>query len=194
MGLAVLGCCPMVSLLGSVMGLAALGRIRHSRGELRGRRLALAATFVGAALAIGSSIGLGLLQESMRDYCERSIAATVEAAVHDAADGKIKEAGDRWGDWPGDRPNDEALARLGNETLSRYGGLKRFQVTHMVPAGGFLNPQFEVAGVFDFERGQQTGSARAAFGQGADGELASFWLRQLKIDDAQAGSIEARSP
>src|SRR6185503_11382760 len=66
--LAVLACCPMASLLGSIMGLAALGRIRRSQGRLRGKRLALAAAIAGFSLAVAASIGLTVLQQRVRDY------------------------------------------------------------------------------------------------------------------------------
>jgi hypothetical protein len=106
------------------------------------------------------------------------------------ADGQVAAAAGHWAKLVGDAPSAESLQRFGALTHDRYGRLNRFQITSMVASNGLFSHQIEIAGVFSFERGERTGSAKFQLRPGEGVAWPSFWIQGLKIDDAEHGSIQ----
>ena len=70
--------CPPVSLLGAVLGLMAMGRIRQADGRLRGMTLAKTSIVVGILVSVCSLF----LLTSLRDYLERGQQTAISESVH----------------------------------------------------------------------------------------------------------------
>jgi hypothetical protein len=194
--LAVIPCCPFVSLLGGMLGMVAVRHIGLSGGRLSGRKVAIAAATIGVGVTFVSSVVFNSLQQ----YADRTTRATiitqVEATVRDAADGRTGTALGRWQtDLGASRAlTEDSIERFGRFTRDRYGELQRFTITSMVTSHNIFSPQIEVAGIFVFESRELTGSATFQLESGSSAFWPNFWLRKLVIDDPRLGALQLPEP
>jgi hypothetical protein len=189
--LSVVACCPLVSLLGALLGIAAYRRITLSGGLLRGRRVAQTAIILGVGLSIASSIVWSKVQSSLVGWTNDAAVTCVESFVRAAQRGDASGARSRWAGstQAAGAANDDSVLGFGAAASDRYGSLRAFRVTSIVSAGSMLASGLDVAGTFSFERRELPGSAGFVL------EPVSMWsmpvlrLRQIVIEDAQAGDL-----
>jgi hypothetical protein len=186
--LAVVPCCPMLSLLGGALGLVAFQRIKLSGGRLTGKRTAIAAGITGFALSLVSSLALN----GLANYIERTNNAIMHERILTAVNTSWApdHATVRRQFAPAAQPAllDDAVDAFGKAAQERYGRLQRFSITSTAERGVF-DRQIDVAGLFVFDRAQQLGSAsfeiRATMNQ--------YWpeirLIELRIEDKKEGDL-----
>jgi hypothetical protein len=193
MVLAVVPCCPLTGLLGSLLGLHALRRIRLAGGALGGRRLALAAVIVGAATAVvwaGLGEHVARLQEEAQT---EALVAQIESAVRpidpDDADAAAR-AEAAWSTTGDGRPSDEERAAFRAAVAERYGRLERVSIVSLTQTASLAAPTAECAFSLHFrDRGMILGAARF------EGEVRFpllvpiFRLTGLSIEDPEAGDL-----
>lgn len=187
--LALMPCCPLVNVVGIVLGLAALRRIDLAGGRVGGRRMARAAVLAGGGMTILSMFMLRDFSRTMHQSYEAAMNGQVEAFVHAAVSGDVSAANQAWSNQPGERLQPDEIEAFGRELNSRYGPLKRFTIASSVTSGSLLTPRMDAAGIFVFENGQLTGSARFNLVAGTVSVKPTFRIRSLRIDDAQQGDL-----
>jgi hypothetical protein len=192
--LALVPCCPVVSALGSTLGLVAYRRIRTSGGMLRGEKLAKAAIFCGLAISLLSLIGFTSLQSGiqrgLKDGIVQCIEQFISKAQQAAQTGDVTAARERWV-ISATRPGDDAIAAFGRESQARYGAFQRFTITSFT-SNATYSAQQEVAGVFIFENKQLVGSGRLVLPPQWNVLKPRLLLMEIKVEDPDAGDLALR--
>ena len=185
--LAAVPCCPVVSLAGSALGITALRRIRAATGALGGLRLEQLAIAIGLMVGALSMIGLTRLGQWVDRTNHEEMTRAVETAVRGAMDGNVQEVQKVWASGPG-LPAD-AIQSFGESALQRYGRLRWFSASFSSASGSMFQQEYEVAGVFVFDRRELTGSA--AFEVRTDtGQIwPQFRLKSIEITDKENGDL-----
>jgi hypothetical protein len=186
---AVIPCCPMVSLLGGVLGMFAFQRIRKSGGRLRGRRTAITAAMTGFVLSLASSIALNGLADYVEGINEqimqeRLLAAMTAAGNRDVAAARKQFAGDAQA-----LLTDQSVEEVGKAAHDRYGKLQRFSMTSTTERGIF-DRRMDVAGVFVFDRAQKLGSASFEIRATATQYWPDIRLVHFVIEDKDQGDLQ----
>jgi hypothetical protein len=191
--LAAVPCCPAVSLVGSILGMAALRRIQAANGSLGGRRLALWAVGIGFAVTFVSTMLMIILVRQL-DIANRAIITTQIAEVVNAAtDDQIDRAAKSWNNAANQTPTNTEFDQFGNEVSSRYGRLQRFTISSMATGGTFFEQQIEVAGVYIFQNAERPGSAVFDVQAKTNDLWPQFRLRTLMIEDRERGDLKLPS-
>lgn len=153
--------CPPVSLLGAVLGLMALGRIRQADGKLRGMKLARTAIIVGILVSLASVLLLSYLRDHLERGQERAISKSVHVFLTQAANGNASGALSHW-DLKGTPISVEDVEAFGASVESRLGPLKSLQVGKVVPANdlSLLQPRVDAWVILEFQAGTRNGSGR----------------------------------
>lgn len=152
LALSVLACCPVVSLLGVLLGSLSLVRIRASGGALTGRGLAWAAIAVSVVLGIGSSTVL----ERVAHRAQTEIASQTRLAVTQLfGDGPDPGA---W--WPSDLAS--GAREFGNRIRSELGALKSVTTAQGDTLWTGTGAQETLRLHMTFERGDIIGATRIA--------------------------------
>jgi hypothetical protein len=192
--LALVPCCPMVSLLGGTLGLIAWRQIRRSSGRLRGETTAKAAAFTGMAVGLLTLIAFTWIQTALLRNLDAAIVRQTETFIHASQQGDQVTARATW-DHSALTPTGPEMTAFGQTLHSRYGRLQRFTITSQVHKG-VLQPTLEVAGLFVFERN--------AGGPGGGGLLGfikfeihpqlkvvdpELLITEIKIEDPDSGDL-----
>lgn len=176
--------CPPVSLLGAVLGLMAMGRIRQAEGRLRGRTLAKTAIVVGILVGICSLF----LLTSLRDYLERGQQTAISESVHvfltqsvnDNASGALAH----WdlSNTPVRVEDVEAFGAMVNE---RLGPLKSLQVGNVLPSQNvsLFQPQIDAWLILEFESGTRNASGQFILIPVLETMTFQTKLKALRIED-----------
>ncbi len=188
LALSLVACCPFVSLLGGIMGVIAYRRIVLSQGRLGGRRIALAATFIGAGLGLIGGVAGSWFASAVDRSMREAITADIPAFVRDAQQGDAPAALRLW-DARATRLESNAVERFGRDTAERYGALLEFRITSAITGGSFLAPTREVAGTFVFESRELPGSAAFSILPSTTLAWPVLRLRSLVIDDPERGRL-----
>jgi len=187
--LAVVPCCPMVSLLGAMLGLAALRRIQLARGALGGRRLAAVAVIVGFVVSGISAIGFSRLAFSVDQWVEQTMAANVQDLVRASVQGRIDAGLRLW--TPDSRRSVSAqdISDFGAQISQRYGRLQRFSIMSRSKPGSMFDPEMDASGVFVFDHGELLGSAKFELRPAIGQSIPQLQLRSILIEDKDRGDL-----
>lgn len=180
-------CCPFLSLAGSVLGMAALGRIIRSGEMLRGRKIAEAAIIIGLISATVSGIAWTQFLSATQRWLNDSIVREVGLFVGEAQAGRPDRALRSWS--ATNAPSEVAIRAFGEALLERYGSLRAFRTTSVVATGRTFGGVFEVAGTFDFEHRAVPGSADFVSQPGGGWLRLEVRLQSIHIEDRLAGDL-----
>ena len=188
--LAVVPCCPAISLVGTVLGVAALRRIQAANGALAGRSIAKWAIGIGITLAILSTMGMTILVQHA-EQTNREIISTQIAEVIDSS--RVQQpdrAAKAWNNASANTPTTAEFQRFGQEVAQRYGRLQRFSISSMTTGGSLFRQRIEVAGVYIFQNVERTGSAIFDVQPRAGDLWPQFHLTALTIEDRDHGDLK----
>ncbi|MDY7108218.1 MAG: DUF4190 domain-containing protein [Planctomycetota bacterium] len=187
--IAVIPLCPFTSLLGALLGIFALRRIRLAEGRLTGRGLALAAVVVGVSLAFVWSALLDYVAERQREAQEAMMIDTVGQLMRPPAGADPARTLQLWSGTDPRRPSIEEIEQFRADAIDRYGVFDRFMAISVSPDGSILRPIVEMGGVFHFADASPFGSASFE-AQVPPGKLVPvFRLRSLMIEDRGRGDL-----
>jgi hypothetical protein len=182
-------CCPLVNLLGAMLGIAAMGRIQFWRGSLGGRRVAATAIGIGLGLAVLLSAAWMTFSYREQQRLESQMVSSIEGFIRAAEDGRSDTAQQFLRPGIDKGESGDVLAGFGEQMKQRFGSLERVSIASQSNSGSLLAPTIETACVFVFESTQRTGSA--AFQLAITGK--SIWpelrLTRLVVDDGESGSL-----
>lgn len=153
--------CPPVSLLGSVLGLMSIGRIRQANGALRGTKLAKISIIVGILMSVSSL----LLLTSLRDYLEQGQEKAISESVHVFLTQSVNEnatgALSHW-ELKESPVSVEEIEAYGALVHERLGELQSIQIGKVVPSKdvSFLQPQLDAWLILKFEAGTRNASCQ----------------------------------
>ncbi len=191
--LALVPCCPFISLLGAMLGISAWRRIRISNGKLGGRRVALAACFAGIGLSIVSTVGLSVLSRAISDSSRDTMVSSIEQTIATAIDGNMHAVPSAWASTSA-TPTSAQVSDFGKQMKERYGAFQRFKMTTSNVGGSLLRQEHEVAGIFVFERRELTGSAKFEVRAAAGESWPTFELQSILIEDHELGELRLPPP
>jgi hypothetical protein len=187
--LALVPCCPPVSLLGAILGLVALRRIQLANGPPANRRLAIAAVLIGIGVSLFSGFLMNTAARSIDHRTTQMMVEHVEQAIREAAEGREHDALQRWSSAAQEQITAEDLREFGTATQSRHGRLQRFSITSQSRSGTLLQQRFDVAGLFIFERRKRTGAASFEVRPSRRGLLPEIRMESLLIEDREHGNL-----
>jgi hypothetical protein len=183
----VLAClpCPPMSLLGSVLGLLAMSRIRDAAGTLRGRMLAKVAIVVGLLMSLGGVLLLSALETEFNSWRDQAVARTVHVFLEASLNDNISGAITRW-DVDATPISEAQVAAFGERIRQQLGEMKSLRVGKISPAGGGLSLSRPVDAwlLLEFDKGTFNGSARVMLNQSLLNPSITVRLQSLRIDDA----------
>lgn len=188
--LAVIPCCPLISLVGAALGVMALRRIQASKGAMGGGRLAVWAVCIGSAMSLLTTVVFSSLQSFVQDMNRQIMVEQVTTTIHAAMQGDIARVRTQWLTSDQKSMNDESVLVFGQTLLDRYGPLIRFTISSETTVGALLQPQYEVAGVFVFERSELLGNAAFDVRTTTSAPWPQFRLTSLTIEDVALGSLQ----
>ncbi|MCH2153793.1 MAG: DUF4190 domain-containing protein [Phycisphaerales bacterium] len=187
--------CPPVSLVGCVLGLMALSRIRNSGGLLRGRKLARIAVVAGLLVSLGGMILMERLADELDVWRKQAITESLHGFLVEAGQGNDAEALAHW-DLAGTPISVSEVQAFGTELTQRLGQLKSLQVGKISPAAGgsLMQPPMQVWLLLEFDGGSRNGSSRLIIETSGDFNLRAR-IQNLKIEDVDLDiTIPASSP
>lgn len=152
LGLSVLACCPVVSLMGVLLGSLSLMRIRTSAGSLTGRGCAWTAIAVSVALGVGSST----LLERVANSAQVAIASQTRLATSQL----FGEGPDPGAWWPSDMAS--GAREFGARIRSELGALKSVTTAQGDTQWTGSGAEEMVRLHLTFERGDVIGATRIA--------------------------------
>ncbi len=158
--IAVLPGCPPVNLLGLVLGVLALRRIRNASGRLGGRRIAQLAVGLGWLSSMLWAAGWWWVGDTTRDALEQSMTEQVERLLVIESDRQAEEQVARWSGPAAVAPSPQEVRAFAESVRARYGPLRRLSVTSMTTDGSFSDPTYVIAMIAFFEGGQHAASGR----------------------------------
>jgi len=184
----VLAClpCPPVSLLGAVLGLMALSRIKQSKGSMTGIRLARISIVVGVAVSLASVILLSMFQSSIERGQEEGISDAVHTFVVQSMNDNAAGALAQW-DLQGHPITVEQVELFGKDVEERFGSFKSLQVGKMNPAADMsvLKAGLDAWLIFEFESGTRNGSGQFLLVPRMGTFSLGVRMRGLKIEDPE---------
>lgn len=189
--MALVACCPFVSLAGAMVGAMAYRRIVASGGQLRGRRVALAAMFAGISLGLAGGVAWLWMSNSVQTWLHESVVQGVRDSVVAAQAGDDVKALRPW--QPRSRPAQADLERFRTESLGRFGAFREFRITSFVRSGSALAASIDVAGTFVFESREVPGSASFELTPGTSSLWPQLQMTSLVVDDAIGGDLRLTS-
>ena len=153
--------CPPLSLLGAVLGLMALRRIRDSGGLLYGATLARVAVIVGLLVSVLGAYLTVVFQDEMEDWQRRSITAAVHGFLSQSMNGNATGAMTMW-DHAEAPVTVEAVHAFGRRLEETRGRMISVQVGTVapMPGGSLLQPPLDAWLILEFETGRMNGNAR----------------------------------
>lgn len=188
--LAAIPCCPMVSLAGALLGLAALRRIHAAGNALAGTRVAQWAVGVGFALTILSTALLTMLAHQFDDANRRVMTAQIAEVINASTVGQVDRSAKSWNNIGSSTPAAAEFERFGHLVLNRYGRLQRFSISSTTVGGSLFQQHIEVAGVYIFQNAERPGSAVFEVHAGGVDLWPQFRLRSLVIEDREKGDLK----
>lgn len=195
LAMSILGCCPLVSAVGGSLGLVALRRITQSNGTLRGRRVANASVIVSLIMTIGGVIGWSQFASSVQKWIKADSCVVVERFIQAADRNDAAASRSIWAHAVAATFSDQAIAAFAAEALRRYGRLREFRVTSIVPGPTTVPTTFEVAGTFVFQQAERTGSATVLLEPtNTFRPIYRMRLMSLTIDDKPLGDLALPPP
>ncbi|MBC23198.1 MAG: hypothetical protein CMJ32_04695 [Phycisphaerae bacterium] len=209
LGLSLILCCPLTSLVSVVLGFMALHRIHSSGGALAGRGRALAAVLIGSAMLIVQS---GML-DWFSGYYERRLGGQfinqITIIIDAAEQADIEKASGHWSLTDTDGLDEEAFLDFGRAVADRYGTLDHIKLQNIQPTGSSLAPTSTVAMILDFSKTSTTDDGEAVDDSGATGTkrqvlghavfrlvpsmadfLPSVRLIELQLTDKELGDLQ----
>jgi hypothetical protein len=187
--IAAIPCCPLVNLLGAMLGITAMRRIQMSRGLLGGRRVAAIAIAIGLGLAVLLSVAGMTFSYREQQRLESQMVASIEGFIRAVEDGRSDKAQQFLRPGTNKGESGDVLAAFGEQMKLRFGALDRVSIASQSNSGSLLAPTIEAACVYAFESTQRTGSA--AFQLTITGK--SIWpdlrLIRLRVDDPESGPV-----
>jgi len=184
---AAIPCCPLTSLAGIALGIAALGRIRRSGGALGGRRLALFALIAGALSVLLQIWILEWGSSTFRQSTAAQLNRSVDALFLAAQRGDHVAFLAQWA-VATDPPSEAVVKEFGAETLRRYGSYRSFTPVLSAPAQGSGGGSIELAVTFSFDQRDLTGSIRYALVPNMGAFMPMPRITEVVIDD-DAGQL-----
>lgn len=185
-------CCPVTSLLGTLMGWMALRNIDASGGFTSGRRVAISAIVLGICMMPLQFIGLDWYEGFIKSTLNDGITMRVERlfAIEPSADDKTLNEYIRMnfvligGEPPSAQDARKFLAALEKQ----FGVFQSVSVVRWEPLSELdgeavspLHPVISAALVFQFDSGTATGGATCTLMAGVLEPKAAVWLRQIEI-------------
>lgn len=181
--LAIVPCCPPISLAGAMLGMLGLSRIRRSGGRLSGEGLAIAAMIVGSVTPL---IQLGLFQRMVDGWQveeSRVVTSTVDAIFRADEDGWPESVVDHWVDAAQVKAWEVQEAAERAEGWGEYRGCTALLADP--PEGDGIVRDWMIIAEFDggTRRGVVRSVKRTVAGAGPMGVLPTFeWrLRRLEL-------------
>jgi len=187
--LAAVPCCPLTALIGAALGLFALRQIRLSGGTLGGRRVALAAVFVGTASALLWSTVFDRFARSQSEGEQRALTDQVERFMDAASSGRTQAALGEWLREDPARPSPEHVRAFGRQVAERFGTYERLAIHARDRSGALVAPVVEVSGTFYFENGAMFGSVRFQGRVEPLRLMPSFRMIRIVIEDKRHGNL-----
>ena len=182
----VLAClpCPPVSLLGAVLGLMALSRIKQSKGSMTGIRLARLSIVVGVALSLVSVILLSMFQSYVERGQEEGISEAVHTFVVESMNDNASGALAQW-DLQGHPISVEQVEVFGRDVEERFGSFKSLRVGKVNPAAdmSLLKAGLDAWLIFEFESGTRNGSGRFLLVPRVGTFSLGIRMQSLRIED-----------
>ena len=184
----VLAClpCPPVSLLGAVLGLMALSRIKQSKGAMTGIRLARISIVVGVVLSIASVVLLSMFQSYVERGQEEAISDAVHTFVVQSMNDNAAAALAQW-DLQGHPITVEQVGAFGHDVEERFGSFKSLRVGKVNPAAdmSLLKAGLDAWLIFDFESGTRNGSGRFLLVPRVGTFSLGIRVQSLRIEDPE---------
>jgi hypothetical protein len=189
--LAVVPCCPFVSLAGGLLGVMVLWRMnqRGAGPSARGRRVALAAAVSGLLVSLETTAAYSWWQNRMEASMRREAMTEVEQVVRASMEGDALAARSVW-NASAAAPTGDAFLLFGVTLEQRYGRLQRFAIDTLVFSGAPLSPTVDVSGIFTFETLALPGSATMRVRQSGGLLTLDLGLVRVLIDDQSLGIVE----
>ncbi|GEM_PF-2006603 len=182
----VLAClpCPPVSLLGAVLGLMALSRIKQSKGAMTGIRLARLSIVVGVAVSLVSVILLSMFQSYVERGQEEGISEAVHTFVVESINDNASGALAQW-DLQGHPISVEQVEVFGSDVEERFGSFKSLRVGKVSPAAdmSLLKAGLDAWLIFEFESGTRNGSGRFLLVPRVGTFSLGIRMQSLRIED-----------
>jgi len=195
LALAIVPCCPFVSLAGGFLGLLALGRMHRGgfRRDAPGRKIAIAAAITGLLVSIATTGAFTWWQQGLNDSFREEATTEVEQVMHAAMRSDLPTVRQVWSPNPA-APADETILAFGKELHARYGRFQRFAIDSFAFEGLPSAPRIDMSGVFTFETRQLPGSAQLVLVPHPGTLAMDFALVKILIEDRAAGNLELPSP
>ena len=181
--------CPPVSLVGCVLGLMALSRIRNAQGLLRGKQLARIAVVAGLLVSLGGMLLMERLADEIDLWRKEAITASLHGFLMEAGQGNDAEALAHW-DLAGTPIAVSDVQAFGDSLSTRFGDLKSLQIGRMSPAAGgsLMQPPVDAWLLMEFAEGSRNGSSRLIIETSGNFELRAR-IQILKIEDADGDIV-----
>lgn len=176
--------CPPVSLLGAVLGLIALGRIKHSNGRMVGIRLARVSIIVGIAVSLVSVVLLSMFQSYVERGQEKGISDAVHTFIVQSMNGNAAGALSQW-DLQQTPITVEDVDLFGKHVQQRLGAFKSLQLGKVRPAAdmSLLKAGLDAWVIFEFENGTRNGSGQFLLVPKMGTFTLGIRIQGLKIED-----------
>ncbi|MCH2132908.1 MAG: DUF4190 domain-containing protein [Phycisphaerales bacterium] len=176
--------CPPMSLVGAVLGLMALSRIRHSGGTLTGVNVARVAIILSLVVTLAGVLVLRSLEGYLQRTTNEAITTTVYDFIVQSSNGNTTGALAQW-DLRSTPVDIEAVGAFGETVTEQLGPLKSLRVGKVSQAANaaFLEQAVDVWLIYEFEAGSRNGAGALVL----EMDMQTFqWkarLRQLRIED-----------
>ncbi len=180
--LAVLPMCVPLNLIGTVLGMVAIGRVKAAGGQLRGRTAARVAIWGGVIMSVAG----WWAWSAVAQWGERAVQQTaVEATTHflqDAAGGRPQDALAHWSP-SAPRPNEAEVTSFGT-FIAAIGKVKRVGIVSMqpVPGSDMWQPSWSAWIVVFIGDAKYDGSARYDLQPAAGSIHPRAVLRSVRIE------------
>jgi hypothetical protein len=188
--MAVVPCCPFVSLAGALLGLIVLGRMQKEAAGLNasGRKVAVAAAIIGLVVSMATTGLFTWWRHRMITSFRQEAASELEKVIRASMTGDAATARQVWRASP-DAPSNEEVLAFGRTLQQRYGRFQRFEIDSFVFGGTPLSPTVDLSGVFTFETRELAGSGKLHLWQPAGPFSMDLVLMRVLIEDRTLGDV-----
>ncbi|MAT82470.1 MAG: hypothetical protein CMJ29_12605 [Phycisphaerae bacterium] len=182
--------CPPVSLLGSVIGLMAIGRIRQADGKLRGLTLAKISIVVGILMSVSSLFLLTSLRDYLEDGQRKAISESVQIFLTESLNDNASGALSHW-DLKESPVHVEDVVAFATVVHDRLGSLKSLQIGKIDPAKdvSMLQPRLDAWLILEFDQGTRNASCQFVLVPVLGSMSFGTRITSLKIEDPDGGLI-----
>jgi len=188
--MAVVPCCPFVSLAGGFLGMVVLSRMQKAGAgpNAPGRKVAIVAAVTGLLMSIATTGLYTWWQHRMETAFRQEAITELEQVIRSSMAGDAATARSLWHP-SSDAPSSVEFETFGNTLQHRYGRLQRFAIDSFVIDGTPRSPTIDMSGLFTFETRELAGSAKLYLRQPTGPFSVDLGLAKILIEDRTDGNV-----